>query len=79
MLNNRIESFDFTSQNRRPSVRQIIARWEAAGRPYEFSVEYGETWVEFRYSWIGWEWIGPSRRIDAKAVVNVLETYGKDR
>lgn len=75
-----METFNFTAQKRRPSVAQIIAAWKRAERPYEFAVERGETWAEFRYTWRGWEDSGNGLRgVPRAPVVAALEMYGKDR
>jgi len=46
-------NFNYTKEglglrNRRPSASQIVAAWKRAGRPDNFTVEYGETFAEFR-------------------------------
>jgi hypothetical protein len=42
-----METFDYSTQGRRPSVAQIVAAWKRAGKPAHFSVTYGETYAEF--------------------------------
>lgn len=40
---------NYTDQGKRPSARQIISDWKKAGRPKEFTCEYGETFARFYY------------------------------
>lgn len=39
--------FDYTTQGRRPSAKQIVADWKKAGRSPEFQAIYGEAYAEF--------------------------------
>lgn len=73
--------FDFTptnGKNCRPSAARIIAAWKCAGRPSHFTVEYGETFAEFRrvlrYADVAtWDDSGNGcRGVDRNAVVKAL-------
>ncbi len=81
--------FDYTTQGRRPSTRQIISDWRKAGRPGRFQVEYGETFAEFEqvtsYYALGvthvlWYDSGNGcRGVDRLAVVRALEAAEGER
>jgi hypothetical protein len=49
---------NYTNQGKRPSAAQIVSDWKKAGRPNEFTAEYGETFAEFTYqnTWGGYRW-----------------------
>lgn len=49
---------NYTDQGRRPSPQQIISDWKKAGKPNEFTAEYGETYCHFEYinTFGGWRW-----------------------
>jgi hypothetical protein len=65
--------FDYTTQGRRPTAAQIVAAWRNAGRPAQFSVQYGETEAEFNYGWRGWDDSGNGcRGVDRLAVIKAL-------
>ncbi len=69
-------NFDFTSKGRRPSAAQIVAAWQAAGRPSDFVVEYGETYAEFSKQLGEPRWYDSGngcRGVNRSAVVKALE------
>ncbi len=67
-------NFDYTSQGRRPSAAQIVARWKAEGKPDSFSVSYGETEAEFTKVGPRWSDSGNGcRGVDRGAVIKKLE------
>ncbi len=72
-----MNSFNYSSQGRRPSARQIVKDWKESGRPFEFSVEYGETYALFEYPsrTYGFRWFDSGngcRGVDRTAVVKLL-------
>ena len=68
-----MEIFDYSTQGRRPSVRQIVADWKKAGKPLSFQVEYGETFAEFWIEFVRWHDSGNGcRGVDRNAVVKAL-------
>lgn len=71
-------NFDYTSQGRRPSSKQIISAWIKAGKPAVFTVEYGETFAEFeRGDFDRWTDSGNGQRgVDRAAVVKLLNQRG---
>jgi len=79
-----MDSFDFSTQGRRPTVEQIIKRWKHAGKPKHFTVEYGETCAEFENpgldGWLrGWLDSGNGcRGVDRGAVVQALNAIDKE-
>jgi hypothetical protein len=70
--------FNFSWQGRRPTARQIVSAWSKAGRPAQFSVEYGETFAEFQQHGARWDDSGNGcRGVDRAAVVHALNTASK--
>lgn len=69
-----VSTFDFTDQGRRPSTAQILSAWKRAGRPECFTVEYGETFAEFKRIVAGrWDDSGNGcRGVNRTAVVTAL-------
>jgi len=69
-----MQTFDFSSQGRRPSVKQIIARWERAMCPTAFEAVYGETFAVFEKDVYG-QWFAHGngqRGIDRDGVLDQL-------
>lgn len=50
---------NYSDQGRRPSAQQIVSDWRKAGKPPEFTAEYGETYAHFEFlnTWGGYRWI----------------------
>jgi len=68
-----VMNFNFTQLGRRPTVRQIIKRWRDAGKPQQFTAEYGETFAEFEKQGTRWEAFGNGQRgIERDSVVQAL-------
>ena len=70
--------FDFTpvnGKNLRPSAARIVAAWKKAGKPNDFTVEYGETFARFERIAPGmWDDSGNGcRGVDRNAVVAGLK------
>lgn len=38
---------NYTTQGRRPSAKSIVRAWAKAGKPTEFTVDYGKTFAHF--------------------------------
>jgi hypothetical protein len=47
---------DYTKQGRRPSAKQIVNDWNTAGKPLDFTAEYGETYAHFNFSLMSRRW-----------------------
>lgn len=77
-------NFDFTptnGKNLRPSAARIVKAWKDAGRPKDFTVEYGETFARFeRISPGVWDDSGNGcRGVDRNAVVAALKADAAKR
>lgn len=69
---------NYTQQGKRPSVRQVLADWKKAGKPTEFSVDYGESFAHFELYLGRWVASGNGcRGIDRDSIEKQLQADEK--